>query len=130
MRRAPVICAALVLAFGALAIAGCGGQKRTIPTKTAESFLRQLDNISSQVDAKACSGAHAKVAALLAQARQEVDKYRTEHGTSPTAGQLAARLRVNSTDAAQALALMNLDREHTPTTPVRTVNGQTVKASR
>jgi hypothetical protein len=68
--------------------------------------------------------------ALLAQARQEVDRYRTEHGTAPTAGQLAARMRVNSTDAAQALALMNLDREHTPTTPIRTVNGQPVKASR
>jgi len=70
MRRALVICAALALAIGALAVAGCGGQKRTIPTRTAESFLRQLDNIASQVDAKACSGAHAKVAALLAQARQ------------------------------------------------------------
>lgn len=70
MRRALVICAALTLVLAALAVAGCGGQKRTIPTRMAESFLRQLDNIGSQVDTKACSGAHAKVAALLAQARQ------------------------------------------------------------
>ncbi len=70
MRRAFFTGVALALALAALALAGCGGQKRTIPTRTAESFLKQLDNIGSQFDANACSGAHAKVAALLAQARQ------------------------------------------------------------
>jgi hypothetical protein len=59
----------LILAL-ALAVAGCGGGgKRTIPTAKAESMLRQLDNVRSQFDAQACSGTHAKVTSLEAQAR-------------------------------------------------------------
>ena len=53
-----------------LALAGCGGGgKRTIPTKTAQSMLAQLDNIGSQFDNQACRGATAKVDSLEAQAR-------------------------------------------------------------
>jgi hypothetical protein len=59
---------------------------------------------------------------LLAKARQAAEQYRTETGTPIKAGQLAARLRVNSEQAAQALAVLNLD-PNTPTTDVPTVNG-------
>lgn len=54
----------VILVAAALAIAGCGSQKRTIPTKEGQSFLRQLDNISSQVDNGACTGAEDKVNSL------------------------------------------------------------------
>jgi hypothetical protein len=54
----------VILAAAAFAIAGCGSQKRTIPTKEGQSFLRQLDNISSQVDNGACTGAEDKVNSL------------------------------------------------------------------
>jgi hypothetical protein len=61
---------ALALAAGVLfAVAGCGSQKRTIPTKQAQSFLQQLDAIGSQVDNGACTGAGAKVRALAVQVR-------------------------------------------------------------
>ena len=54
----------VILVAAAFAIAGCGSQKRTIPTKEGQSFLRQLDNISSQVDNGACTGAEDKVNSL------------------------------------------------------------------
>ena len=54
----------VILVAAALAIAGCGSQKRTIPAKEGQSFLRQLDNISSQVDNGACTGAADKVNSL------------------------------------------------------------------
>ena len=67
MRRATVIGLVVLLL---LAAAGCGSSnKRTLPTAKAESMLRQLDNIASQYDSGACSGAQAKVLALEAQAR-------------------------------------------------------------
>jgi hypothetical protein len=60
----------LVLVAGvAFAVAGCGSHKRTIPTRQAQSFLQQLDNIGSQVDNGACTGASAKVRALAVQVR-------------------------------------------------------------
>jgi hypothetical protein len=56
---------ASVLAAGLIvALSGCGSQKRTIPTKKAQSFLQQLDSIGSQVDNGACTGAGAKVNTL------------------------------------------------------------------
>jgi hypothetical protein len=63
-----VLAIVLVVAL-AVAVAGCGGQKRTIPTRKAQSFLQQLDNIGSQFDNGACTGAGDKVRALAAQAR-------------------------------------------------------------
>jgi hypothetical protein len=64
-----VLTAVIVVAVG-VALVGCGSQKRTIPTKTAQSYLRQLDNIQSQYDNGSCSGARAKVVALQAQVRR------------------------------------------------------------
>jgi hypothetical protein len=66
---------------------------------------------------------------LLAKARQTAEQYRTEHGEPITAGKLAARLRINSDQAAQALAVLNLGPDN-PTTPVPAVNGKPVKATR
>jgi outer membrane biosynthesis protein TonB len=66
---------------------------------------------------------------LLSRADQVARQYRTEHGTPITAGQLAARLRVNSEQAAQALAVLDLG-PNTPTTRIPTVNGSSVKATR
>jgi hypothetical protein len=66
---------------------------------------------------------------LLDRADKVARQYRTEHGTPITAGQLAARLRVNSEQAAQALAVLDLG-PNTPTTKIPTVNGTPVKASR
>jgi hypothetical protein len=59
---------------------------------------------------------------LLAKANRVARQYRTEHGTPITPGQLAVRLKVTSEEAAQALAVLNLDR-NSPTRPVPTVNG-------
>jgi hypothetical protein len=71
MRRwlTSIVLGALLLAGIAVVLAGCGSQKRTIPTKTAQSFLQQLDKIGSQFDNGACTGAGAKVAALEVQVR-------------------------------------------------------------
>jgi hypothetical protein len=66
---------------------------------------------------------------LLSRADQVARQHRTEHGTPITAGQLAARLRVNSEQAVQALAVLDLG-PNTPTTKIPTVNGSPVKATR
>ena len=66
---------------------------------------------------------------LLAKAREIAEQYRTEHGTPIKAGQLATRLRVNSDQATQALAIMDLG-PNSPTTEIPTVNGRSVKATR
>jgi hypothetical protein len=66
--------------------------------------------------------------ALLGKAREIAMQYRTEHGTPITANQLAARLRVNSELATQALAVLDLG-PHSPTTPIPTVNGNRPKAT-
>jgi hypothetical protein len=66
---------------------------------------------------------------LLSRADKVARQYRTEHGTPITAGQLAARLRVNSEQAAQALAVLDLG-PNTPTTTIPAVNGSSVKATR
>lgn len=64
-----IFLATVLLVSVAVALAGCGSQKRTIPTKQAQSFLTQLDAIGSQVDNGACTGAAAKVRALQLQVR-------------------------------------------------------------
>jgi len=71
MRRwlTSIVLAALLVVGVVFALAGCGNQKRTIPTKQAQSFLQQLDNIGSQFDNGACTGAGAKVLALQSQVR-------------------------------------------------------------
>jgi len=72
MRRwlTSMVLAAVLVAAVVVAVAGCGGQKRTIPTHTAQSFLTQLDKIGEQFDNGSCTGASAKVAALANQVRQ------------------------------------------------------------
>jgi hypothetical protein len=71
MRRwlTSLVLGSLLVAGVVFALAGCGSQKRTIPTKQAQSFLSQLDAIGSQVDNGACTGAGAKVRALGVQVR-------------------------------------------------------------
>lgn len=66
---------------------------------------------------------------LLDRANQVARQYRTEHGTPITAGQLAARLRVNSEQATQVLAVLDLG-PNTPTIAIPAVNGSSVKATR
>jgi len=66
---------------------------------------------------------------LLGRADLVARQYRTEHGTPISAGQLATRLKVNSDQAVQALAVLNL-RADSPTTPVPAVNGHRPTATR
>jgi hypothetical protein len=66
---------------------------------------------------------------LLTRAEKAARQYRTEHGTPITAGQLAIRLKVNSEQASQALAVLDLGPD-SPTAPIPTVNGNPVKATR
>ena len=66
---------------------------------------------------------------LLARAQRVARQYHAEHGTAITAGQLAARLKVNSEEAAQALAVLDLDPRKS-TAPVPTVNGHRTEATR
>jgi hypothetical protein len=66
---------------------------------------------------------------LLARAAQVARKYRTEHGTPITPGQLAVRLKVTSEQATQALAVLDLDPHH-PNRPITTVNGRSREATR
>jgi hypothetical protein len=67
---------------------------------------------------------------LLARVRAEAEKYRTEHGTPITPGQVAVRLRMTSEQAQQALAVLNLASPDSPSAPTTTVNGQPPKATR
>jgi hypothetical protein len=67
---------------------------------------------------------------LLARAAQVARQYRTEHGAPITPGQLAVRLKCNTEQATQALAVLDLDQtDRNPTTPVATVNGNRPPAS-
>jgi hypothetical protein len=66
---------------------------------------------------------------VLTRADRVARQYRTEHGTPITAGQLAARLKVPSEQARQALAVLDLGPD-SPTTPIPTVNGNRPKATR
>ncbi|MFG1608355.1 hypothetical protein [Actinoplanes sp. NPDC049265] len=67
--------------------------------------------------------------ALLVKAREIAEQYRTETGVAIKASQLAARLRIDSTQATQALAVLDLGPDSL-TTPIPTVNGNPVKANR
>jgi hypothetical protein len=66
---------------------------------------------------------------LLRRADQVARQYRTEHGTPITPGKLAVRLQVSSEQATQALAVLGLGPD-SPTTPIPTVNGRPVRATR
>jgi len=66
---------------------------------------------------------------LLARATRVVKQYRAEHGETIAAGQLAARLRVNSDQATRLLASITDDQTN-PTQPVPTVNGNRPAAAR
>jgi hypothetical protein len=66
---------------------------------------------------------------LLARAAQVARQYRTEHGTPITPGQLAVRLKVTSEQATQALAVLDLDPNHS-NRPTMTVNGRSRGATR
>jgi hypothetical protein len=83
----------VILVAAAFAIAGCGSQKRTIPTKEGQSFLRQLDNISSQVDNGACTGAEDKVNSL-------------ENQVSALPSSVDAEVKRNLQDGVQRLAVL------------------------
>jgi hypothetical protein len=59
---------------------------------------------------------------LVRRARLVARQYLTENGVPINAGQLARRLHVSSSEASQALAVLNLDTDN-PTQPIMTVNG-------
>jgi uncharacterized membrane protein YecN with MAPEG domain len=67
--------------------------------------------------------------AVIVNAREVARRYRTENGQTISAGQLAARLRVNSEVAAEALKVLALDPDNA-TSPISHVNGSPVKARR
>jgi hypothetical protein len=65
----------------------------------------------------------------LDRAKEAARQYQAEHGIRINPGQLAARLKVNSDQAAHLLAAINHDQDQ-PTVPVPPVNGASVKATR
>jgi len=68
-------------------------------------------------------------ASLLTRARYLADAHQETEGTPITAGELAARMRVNSDVARQILAVLNLDQSRV-TEPTAPVNGNPVGALR
>jgi hypothetical protein len=72
MRRwlTSIVLSCVILVGVAVALAGCGSEKRTIPTHTGQSFLNQLDKIGEQFDNGSCSGAQDKVSSLESQVHQ------------------------------------------------------------
>jgi outer membrane murein-binding lipoprotein Lpp len=101
-------------------LAGCGSQKRTIPTAKAQSFLQQLDTISSQFDNGACVGAGAKVRALESQVRALPSSVDAEVKRNLVAG--VARLETLVSRQCQRPTPTNT----TPTVPTPTVPTATV----
>lgn len=65
---------------------------------------------------------------LLAEAARVAKQYRREHGVPITRGQLAVRLKVTSEEAAQALALLDLN-PNNPTGSTAAVNGNRPKGT-
>jgi hypothetical protein len=104
--------------------------RTTAPTRTAEPLAAPATDIPVTAPEPAQLTLPPVVdPALLANARETAEQYRTEHGTPIKPGQLAARLRVNSETAAQALAVLDLG-PNSPTTPQPTVNGRPVRTAR
>jgi hypothetical protein len=112
----------LVVAI-AVAVAGCGSQKRTIPTKSGQSFLNQLDRIQEQYDNGSCSGASAKVNSLLGQVRDLPSSVDSEVKRNLTAGVLRLRALVAKCEPAQPT---NTTPTTAPTVPTQTVPTATV----
>jgi hypothetical protein len=67
-------------------------------------------------------------AALLTRARHLAETHRAQEGTPITAGELAARMRVNSDTARQLLAVLDLAPD-SPTRPADAVNGSATAAA-
>ena len=86
------------------------GTSKPTPRKTARPLRRELAAPATDTPVTAPEPAQLPLPTvdpgLLAKAREVAQQYRTEHGTPITAGQLAARLRVNSEQATQALAVL------------------------
>jgi hypothetical protein len=103
----------------ALVLSSCGGgNKRTIPTKDAQSFLQQLDKIQSQFDNGACVGAGAKVSALASQVRQLPSSVDSEVKKNLIAG--VARLQVLVSRQCQRATPTNTTPTITQTVPTIT----------
>jgi len=115
-----IVLAVLLVIVLVLALAGCGSQKRTIPTAKAQSFLQQLDNISSQVDNGACVGAEAKARALESQVRALPSSVDSEVKRNLIAG--VVRLEKLVSQQCQRPTPTNT----TPTTPTVTTTPTTV----
>ncbi|MFI1995718.1 hypothetical protein [Actinoplanes sp. NPDC020271] len=62
--------------------------------------------------------------ALLERARDVAERYHADNGEPIKAGQLAARLKVNSSQAAEALAALSQSSNNSPTPPTPAVNGR------
>jgi hypothetical protein len=104
--------------------------RKTVPTATADQLAAPAPDIPVTEPEPAQLPLPMPVdPALLVKAREIAEQYRTEHGTPITANQLAARARVNTEQATQALAVLDLG-TNSPTTPIPTVNGTPVKAAR
>jgi len=117
----------LVVAVG-IAVAGCGGQKRTIPTKQGQSFLAQLDKIQEQYDNGSCQGAQAKVNALLLQVRNLPSSVDSEVKQNLTTSVLRLRSLVQKCEPAQPTNTVPTTTVPTitQTVPTETVPTQTV----
>ncbi|MEV8508111.1 hypothetical protein AB0368_25290 [Actinoplanes sp. NPDC051475] len=98
--------------------------RKTEPTKTAEPLAAPAtDTPVTEPEPAQLPLPYTVDPALLVKAREIAEQYRTEHGVPIKPGQLAARARVNSEQAAQALAVLDLGPD-SPTTPIPTVNGK------
>ncbi|HEY1594424.1 MAG TPA: hypothetical protein VGF74_03425 [Thermoleophilaceae bacterium] len=131
MRRwtTSLVLAGVILAAVAVVLAGCGGQKRTIPTHSGQSFLNQLDKIGEQFDNGSCSGAQDKVASLASQVRQLPSSVDAEVKRNLQAG--VARLAVLVSRNCQRATPTNTTPTTVPTVtvPTTTVPTTTVPAT-
>jgi hypothetical protein len=113
--------------------AGSSGSRPTRPDRASKPTTRPARPAPSATDTSviASDALEAKLPvppALLAKVREVAQDYQTEHGAPISAGQLAVRLKVNTDQATQALALLNLPPNRSA--PIASVNGQPVKATR
>jgi hypothetical protein len=123
MRRwvTSIVLTGVILVAVAVAVAGCGSQKRTIPTKDAQSFLNQLDKIGEQFDNGSCTGAGAKVATLSVQIRQLPSSVDPEVKSNLQAG--AARLgRLVSSQCQRPTPTNTTPTNTVPTVPTAPTN--------